>query len=592
MLDQIRYDRRLKRFIPLIGWIATYERTWLRDDLVSGVVVGAIMIPVAMAYAQMAGVPPQAGLYAAIAGMTAYALFATSRHLKITTSSTMSIMSMAVVAPLAAGDPAAFIALSSALALTVGAIMVVLSILKLGFISDFLAKSVMTGYIFGVACLIAISQLPKVFGVSGGDGNFFQQLAQFIAKLPQTNPYDLALGIGTIVLILVIAHYKPLIPGPLVALVLGTALSSLLQLNARYGVVVVGQIPTGMPSFTIPQISVNAIPYLIAGAAGIVFLAVGETLGTGRAFAAKYHYEIDADQELLAMGAANVSSGLFQGITIDMSLSNTASGEAAGERTQLSSLVSAGLILAVVMFLAPLLQDLPSAVLGAIVLTSIMGLFRVKEFRRYYRQRKTDFALALTALVGVLASSVMVGLALAVLLSLAMLLYRASRPYIALLGRGTNGEYGDIERHKDARVVPGLGILRLDAPLYFFNANVARTQILAQTHVEPPPRAILLDLGASADLDIGTCDMVRDLTSDLRRANVDLLLAQVRGSVRQRMGVTGLLAHIGEDHIFPSIEAAVQAFLSGSVTVPAPPAAPEAVEAATTEVPAVAEPAV
>jgi sulfate permease, SulP family len=562
------------RYVPIIGWARSYQRAWLRDDLVSGVVVGAIMIPVAMAYAQMAGVPVQAGLYSAIVGMTAYAIFATSRHLKITTSSTMSIMSIAVVAPLAASDPAAFMALSSALALTVGIIMLVLGIAKLGFISDFLAKSVMTGYIFGVACLIAISQLPKVFGVSGGTGTFFEQLQQFISKLPETNVYALALGIGTIAIVLLFKRFKPLIPGALVALVLGTALSSLLQLNAQYGVSVVGVIPTGMSSFAIPIISLSAIPPLIVGAAGIVFLAVGETLGTGRAYAAKYHYEVNADQELLAMGAANVSSGLFQGITIDMSLSSTASGEAAGERTQLSSLVSAGVILAVVVFLAPLLRNLPSAVLGAIVLTSILGLFNFKEFRRYYRQRTTDFVLAVTALVGVLSTSVMVGLAIAVLLSVVMLLYRASRPYIAILGKRASGEYSDMGRHADAQPIPGLVVLRLDAPLYFFNANVARTQILAQTAVDPPPQAILLDLGASADLDIGTSDMLRDLVSDLRQANIDLLFAQVRGSVRRRMSKTGLFDHIGKDHIFLSVDAAVQSFLIRPAAVPPAPLPP------------------
>jgi MFS superfamily sulfate permease-like transporter len=372
MLNEIFQNKRIGRYVPIIGWVRSYQRAGLRDDLVSGVVVGAIMIPVAMAYAQMAGVPVQAGLYAAMVGMTVYAFFATSRHLKITTSSTMSIMSIAVVAPLAAGDPAAFMALTSALALTVGIIMIVLGIAKLGFISDFLAKSVMTGYIFGVALLIAISQLPKIFGVPGGSGSFFEQLRQLIANLPATNVYSLALGVGAIILILVIRHFKPLIPGALVALILGTALSALLHLNELYGVSVVGTIPTGMPSFTIPIISPSAIPFLIGGAAGIVFLAVGETLGTGRTFAAKYHYEVDADQELLAMGAANVGSGLFQGITIDMSLSSTASGEAAGERTQLSSLVSAGVILAVVLSPAPLPRVLPPALLGAIALSPML----------------------------------------------------------------------------------------------------------------------------------------------------------------------------------------------------------------------------
>src|SRR5512136_217981 len=560
MLSEILEGKRLERYVPIINWITTYKRDWLRDDLVSGVVVGAIMVPVAMAYAQMAGVPPQAGLYSAIIGMALYAVFATSHHLKITTSSTMAIMSIAVVTPLAGGDSATFMALTSALAITVGIIMLVLSFMKLGFISDFLSKSVMTGYIFGVALLIAMSQLPKVFGVPGVSGTFFQQLGQFIAELPQTNPYALALGVGTIVLILLIKRYKPLIPGALVALILGTAIAGIFQLSTTQNVAVVGDIPTGMPSPAIPRIDPQAILFLISGAVGMVFLAVGETLGTGRAYAAKYHYEVNADQELLAMGAANVGSGLFQGITIDMSLSNTASGEVAGERTQLSSLVSSGVILAVVVFLAPLLRNLPSAVLGGIVLSSILGLFNFEEFKRYYRQRKTDFDLACTALVGVEARDVMTGLMLAVFLSVVMLLYRASRPYIAILGQRANGEYSDLDRHADAQPVPGLVMLRLDAPLYFFNANVARTQILAQTTADPVPQAILLDLAASADLDIGTTDMLRDLCSDLRANQIDLLFAQIRGSVRDRMVKTGLLEHLGEDHLYASTAAAVAAF--------------------------------
>ena len=577
MFDEILQGKRLEKYVPLIGWITRYQRAWLRDDLVSGVVVGAIMIPVAMAYAQMAGAPPQQGLYSAILGMAVYAIFATSRHMKITTSSTMSIMSIAVVAPLVASGFGSYVALSSALALTVGIIMIVLAFMKLGFISDFRAKSVMTGYIFGVALLIAMSQLPKIFGVPGVSGTFFEQLGQFIAELPQTNPYALALGVGTIVIILVIKRYKPLIPGALVALILGTAIAGIFQLSTTQNVAVVGDIPTGMPSPALPIISLQAIPFLIGGAVGMVFLAVGETLGTGRAYAAKYHYEVNADQELLAMGAANVGSGLFQGITIDMSLSNTATGEVAGERTQLSSLVSAGVILAVVVFLAPLLRNLPSAVLGGIVLSSILGLFNFEEFKRYYRQRKTDFVLACTALAGVALSDVMTGLVLAVLLSLVMLLYRASRPYIASVGLRPSGEFGDLERHADSQRVPGLVILRLDAPLYFFNANVARTQILAQAASDPPPQAILLELGASADLDIGTADMLRDLCSDLRTSQIDLLFAQVRGSVHDRMVKTGLLEHIGEDHLYASTTAAVAAFQArpqSIETLPATPAEP------------------
>jgi MFS superfamily sulfate permease-like transporter len=363
------------------------------------------------------------------------------------------------------------------------------------------------------------------------------------------------------IIIFTIRRIKPMIPGALVALILGTIITAYYDLNQLYGVSIVGVIPTGLPAPSIPRVGLSALGFLIGGAAGIVFLAAGETLGTARAFAAKYHYDVDADQELLAMGTANITSGLFGGITIDMSLSNTASGESAGERTQLSSLVSAGVILLVVLFLAPLLQNLPTAVLGAIVLSSILGLFNFAELQRYYIQRKTDFYLAGTALIGVVFTDVMTGLMFAVLLSVVMLLYRASRPYIATLGRrpGSPGDYGDISRNKEIELIPGLVILRLDAPLYFFNANVARTQILGQTK-ENPPRAIILDLGASADLDIGTSDMLQALISDLRQAGIDLLFSQVRGSVRDRMRMTGLLDHIGSEHIYPSIDAAVKAF--------------------------------
>ena len=246
------------------------------------------------------------------------------------------------------------------------------------------------------------------------------------------------------------------------------------------------------------------------------------------------------------------------------------------------------MILAVVVFLAPLLRNLPSAVLGGIVLSSILGLFNVEEFKRYYAQRRTDFILACTALAGVALSDVMTGLMLAVFLSLVMLLYRASRPYIAILGQRTSGEFGDLERHPDSQRIPGLVILRLDAPLYFFNANVARTQIQAQAADDPPPQAILLDLGASADLDIGTADMLRDLCSDLRTNQIDLLFVQVRGSVYDRMDKTGLLKHIGEDHLYVSIPAAVAAFQARPAPVEAAlnGAAPDTAAPASTAEPA------
>ena len=374
------------------------------------------MVPVAIAYAELAGVPAQVGLYTAFAGLLGYAIFGTSRHLKVTTSSTMAMMSAAVVAPLAAGDAATAIILSAGLALIVGIYLVAAGILRLGFISDFLSKSVITGFVFGLALNIIVGQLPKVLGVPGSSGNFFQQVANLLLYLPQANPITTALGASAFVFVVVMKRRSPLIPAGLIAIAAGIVIVSVLNLD-QLGVAIVGAIPTGAPTLSFPRAGIFNIPYLAAGALGIVFLAVGESLSTGRAFAARLGYQIDPDQELLALGAANVSSGMFGGFTVDMSLSNTAAGVEAGGKSQLSSLVTSGLVLLTVLFLAPLFTNLPQAILGAIVISSVMGLLDVNELKRYLAVRRTDFWLALLALFGVLFTDVLTGLAIAVLMS-------------------------------------------------------------------------------------------------------------------------------------------------------------------------------
>ena len=330
------------------------------------------------------------------------------------------------------------------------------------------------------------------------------------------------------------------------------------------GVSVVGAVATGLPTIGLPIPPVAAIPVLILGASGIVFLAVGESVGAGRGFASRHRYEIDADQELLALGAANIASGLFGGFTTDASLSQTATAEAAGAKSQLSSLVTAGLILATAVFLAPLFADLPNAVLGAIVIAASLSLMDVTEMRRYWAWRRTDFLVAMVALVGVLLTTVLTGLAIAVLLSVAFLLYRASRPYVAALGRipGYRNTFGDVQRHPDAEIVPDLLLVRIDAPLYFFNANVAKAQILDLVAArDPAPRGILIDLAATADLDVTTTDMLFELVADLEERSIEPMLAQVKGSVRDRMRRTGLMERIGDDRLYLSMGAGVTDFL-------------------------------
>ncbi|MBE2233754.1 MAG: STAS domain-containing protein [Anaerolinea sp.] len=466
-----KLGQQLSRYAPIIGWLPAYPRDALRSDLISGVTVWGVMVPVAMAYAQMAGVPPENGLYAAFAALLAYAIFGTSRHLKVTASSTMAAMSAAVVVAMAGGDSDRYLQLTAALALTVGVLLLLAGIARLGFISDFLLD--------------------------------------------------------------------------------------------QYGVSIVGAIPTGLPTPGLPSISLTDLPYLITGALGIVFLAVGESLGSARAFAVKYRYEINPDQELIALGAANLSAGLFQGFTVDASLSSTATADEAGARTQLSSIVSAVLIIITVMVLAPLFHNLPNAVLGAIVIASVIGLMNVPELRRYYASNRVDFVLAMVALLGVVSTDVLTGLLIAVFLSLVIILYRASRPHLAVLGKvpGQKAAYGDLERHPENLLVPGLLIVRLDAPLYFLNANVARSQLLDLIlSSQPAPLAVLFDLGASADLDIASLDMLKNLVVELDEIGIDVLLAQVRGSVRDRLRQASLMTEIGEDRIYLSVAAAVQDF--------------------------------
>jgi high affinity sulfate transporter 1 len=546
------------RYVPISRWLPTYPREWLRPDVTAAVTSWGVMVPVALAYAGLAGVPPELGLVTAFAALAAYAVFGTSRHLKVTVSSTMAIMSASVVAGLAGGDPAAYLAYTAALALTVGVMLVAAGVARLGFISDFLTKSVVTGFIIGVAITIIVGQLPKILGVPGLDGSLPEQIAQ----LPDTNPYTLAVGLAALVLILVLRRISRRIPGPLIALVLGIVAVVALDLEA-HGVSVVGEVATGVPLPSIPSVPLASIPFLVLGAAGIVFLAVGESVGSGRAYASQHHYEIDPDQEMIALGTANLSAGLFGGFASDASVSQTATAETAGAKSQLSSLITSTLILATAVLLAPLFKNLPDAVLGAIVIAATLGLIDLGEMRRYWRWRRTDFVIAMTAMVGVLLTSVLAGMMIAVLLSVLFLLYRASRPYAASLGRmpGSRATFADLARHPDAEPIPRLVIVRLDAPLYFFNANVAKAEILeilAGQEVEP--RGVLIDLAATADLDVTTTDMLFELVGDLRSRSIEVLVAQVKGTVRDRLRKTGLMTDLGEDRVYLSIGSAVSDF--------------------------------
>jgi SulP family sulfate permease len=561
----------LPRYVPITVWLPAFDRADLRGELIAGLASWGVMVPVALAYAGLAGMPPEAGLATAFAALVGYAIFGTSRELRVTTSSTMAIMSAAIVAPLAGVDPVRFVALTAALALTVGVLLIAAGIVRLGFVSEFLSQPVVTGFIAGLAITIVIGQLPKLFGVPPTSGTVPEQLLGFLSELGQTSVATLVMGLAAIGLIVLMRLVAPRIPGPLVVLVLGIVAMQAFDLET-HGITVVGEIRAGLPVPGLPAIGLADLPFLVLGSVGIIFLAGGESIGSARAFAAQRHYEIDPDQELIALGAANVSSALFGGFAADASLAQSATAVSAGARSQASSLVTAALILATTIVLAPLFTSLPNTVLAAIVITSAVRLIDLPEFRRYRAWRTTDLVLSIVAMVGVLATTVLTGLMVAVLVSILLLLYRASRPYVAVLGRapGEPMELGDVSRDPRRTAVPGLLVLRVDMPLYFFNVTVARTQVLELLGAsEEPPSAIILDIAATADLDTPTVDMLRLLRQDVAARGSRLVLAAVRGPVRDRMRRTGLIDDFPDGSLYRTVEAAVAELGAG-----VPPASP------------------
>jgi len=564
LAERLAVRRLIARYVPIVTWLPAYDRGDLRPDVIAGLVSWGVMVPVAMAYAGLAGVPPELGLVTAFAALAAYAVFGTSRHLKVTASSSIAIMSASVVGAIATShDPASYVVLSSGLALAVGAILIVAGAARLGFLSQFLAASVVTGFVIGLAVTITIGQLPALLGLPPVSGTIAQKVVAMVQELPDLDRYTAVLGVGSVIVIVLLRRLAPRIPGALVVLLAGIVLSTAFDLPAK-GVAVVGDVATGIPLPGIPRIPLGDVFFLLTGAFGIVFLALAESIGAARSFATRHGYAIDPDQELIALGASNLASGLFGGFAVDASLSQSATGESAGNRTQAASLITAGLILATAIVLAPLFHNLPTAVLAAIVISSVLGLVNIAELRRYLAWKRTDFLLAMTALAGVVFTTALVGMAIAVALSLLAILYQASRPYIAVLGRipGEPAVYADADRHRSAEPVEPFLILRPNVPLTFVNADVAKDQCRALIAARPvPPAALVLDIGATADFDVATTDMLTTLSTELAGLGIEFRLAQVRGSVRDRMRRTGLMGIIGEDRCYLSVEAAVAAAL-------------------------------
>lgn len=561
------YAGEVVRAIPIVQWAPAYRKRWLRPDVLAALAVWAVLVPQALAYASLAGVPAQAGLYAALAALLLYAIFGTSRELNVGPSSAIAALSAVAVAPLAGGDTATFVALSAMSAVLTGGILVAAGVGRFGFLAEFFAKPVLTGFITGLALTIAMSQAPKLFGVTTEDGNFFEDTWRLAGELDDASLTTFAVGASAIVVLVVLSRLVPKLPAGLIVLVVSIAVSTALDLEAE-GVSVVGDIPRGLPPFGWPDVSLAQVLDLVPAAAGIAILAFGESVGGGRALAEKKGYEIDANKELIALGAANVGSGVSQGFVVDGSLSRSAVGDSAGVKSQLSSILGAALVLATLFVLAPLFKNLPNAVLAAIVIVAVAGLVNIKELKRLYRLDLRDFGLALLCLIGVLLLGILPGLLTAIVASLLALVFRAYRPSSAVLGRVPGVESDDahlfrnIDGHPEYETYPGLVIFRFDNELFFANSHGFREQIRALVRdASPPVHEVIVDASAMNYADTTATDMLNELVAELRDRGVQLTFARAKRPFAEILRVSGVEEAIGADHVHVSLRGAVNDFL-------------------------------
>jgi SulP family sulfate permease len=554
----------LKSYIPILDWLPNYDKQWLRPDLIAAVTIWALLVPEAMAYATLAGVPPEAGLYAAPLALLGYAIFGTSRQLVVGPSSTIAVMSAVVVSTFAVRETEEYIALTAALAIVVGVLFIVAGLLKLGFLADFMSRPVLSGLVVGIAITIVMGQFDKILGYEIAESSgFIEELFLLIRGLGSIHWLTVLIAASSLALLFILGLKFPKVPAALTVVILGIVVSALLDLNS-YGVHIVGDIPAGLPPLGFPDLRLGDFLALIPGAIGIMLVAFAESTAAARTYAKKHGYEIRASQEMVGLGVANFGAGFSQGFAVDGSLSRTAGADQNGQKTQLSSIIKAALVLLTALFLTPIFRTLPEAVLGAIVIHAVWHLISFKELRRLYHIRRLDFWAGLVALVGVLMFGILSGLLLAVFLSFLALLARASDPDYAILGNiPDQGRevFGNIEVHPDAHTYPGLIIFRFDQQLFFANAPKFRAHIHEEIDASVSPvRVVLIDAEDIPDIDSSALDMLIELREELIVRGIDLWFARVKKNVEEYLRLAAVYQEIDDSSIFMSVRAGVDAF--------------------------------
>jgi high affinity sulfate transporter 1 len=552
---------RIEKWSPGLRTLRTYNKAWLPRDLVAGAVLCALLVPQGMAYAELAGLPPITGLYTTVACLVAYAAFGPSPYLILGPDSALGPLIAAAILPLAAGNTEYAIALAGMLALIVSIICIGAGLARLGFVADLISKPVRVGYLAGLAVTIFIGQLPKLFGYSVDASGLLREFSTFLQNLNQTNPWTLAVGLLSLFVILGLKRWAPRIPGVLVAVVLSILVTQFFDLAAK-GVSTVGALPQGFPLPSFPAVELSALPLLIGTAFGIALVAIGDTISTSTGFAARRGIEVDGDQEMFGIGAANLFAGFFQGFPVSTSGSRTAVAEQSGAKTQLTGIVAAVLVLAMLLFVPGLVRNMPQSALAAIIIAASLSLFDVAELRHLWAVRRSEFVLALVALLGVALVGVLQGIVIAVVISIFQLFEKAWRPYTAVLGKpeGIAG-YHDIEHFPDAVQIPGLLMIRWDASIFFANASLFRKKLqvlIAQT--EPKPVWIVIAAESINEIDTTAGDMLVDLDKELNAAGTHLVFAELKRHIVEKVERYGLMETLDRRHFFPTIDVAVEAF--------------------------------
>ncbi|HEY3670199.1 MAG TPA: SulP family inorganic anion transporter [Acidimicrobiia bacterium] len=547
----------IDRWVPGVAAARSYDRAWLRSDLVAGLVLAAILVPQGMAYAELAGLPAVTGLYTSIACLVGYAIFGPSRVLVLGPDSSVSPLIFAAITPLlVTNDPGSAIALAGMLALLVGLIEIALGLGKLGFVADLLSSEVQVGYMNGLAITIVVSQLPKLCGFSTDADGFGDELRAWVEHLDATQGAALAVGLGVLVVLLVLPRFVPKIPAVLVAVAGATIVSAVLDLSA-HGVATVGTLPQGFPKPSMPWTSFSDVGPLFLAAIGIVLVSLTDTIATASAFAARRGDELQPNQEMIGIGAANVAAGFFQGFAVSTSGSRTAVAEQSGAKSQLTGIVGAGLVAILLLFLNSLLSDLPQSALAGVVIAAALSLMNLGALRKYARIRRSSLVLSLVATLGVVALGVLEGIVVAIFLAILLFFRRNWWPHGAVLGRTDDSEgWHSIDDLEGAVEEPGIVVYRWEAPLFFANAGTFRQQIRKLVRARQP-RWIVLQCEAVTDIDVTAAEVLEQLDLELNRAGIHFAFVEMRSRLQDLVGRNGLYDTLDRDHFYPTLDAAL-----------------------------------